>query len=245
MAAGDAVGEAAAPPQIGLAGEDFEGGGAIDGDGHRHRRLIAGFRCRAHARGFRVSLGVRLERGELGAPEAFDLVEPIAQRAERLGAQAIDAHARVVLDAVLRDEAAICAGRAGGGSCSARSAPAPRPARRRGAASCATDRSTPRRVGSASASSVDVDGALTSFAARAALHEIPMVALGIDALVGAVGPIVGAVVGGRGLARDLGAGGLARAQCASTSSTWMHMTCVLAPPICFGARDDAQCRGRS
>src|SRR5712691_4498254 len=51
------------------------------------------------------ALRVRLEGVELLAPKRLHLIEPPAQRSELLAPEAVDAHARVVLQAVLLDEA--------------------------------------------------------------------------------------------------------------------------------------------
>src|SRR5262245_13551160 len=66
---------------------------------------------------------------------------------------------------------------------------------------------TPRRVGSASAASVRSTLPGIRVGVADALHEEPLVALGVQGSVGAVRPVVLAVVVGLGLAEDLGTPG--------------------------------------
>jgi hypothetical protein len=53
-----------------------------------------------------AALGVRLERGELPAPEGVDLGQPALQPAERLRPQPVEAHPRVVFDPTALDQPA-------------------------------------------------------------------------------------------------------------------------------------------
>src|SRR5262249_23131317 len=50
-------------------------------------------------------LRIRPERGELARPKRFDLLDPRAQRMERLEPKAVDAHARIVALMLLLHEA--------------------------------------------------------------------------------------------------------------------------------------------
>jgi len=53
------------------------------------------------------SLGVRLERGELGRPERFDLLKPSAKNGETLWPQPVHTDARVMVNPAVLDEAAV------------------------------------------------------------------------------------------------------------------------------------------
>ena len=94
---------ATAPPRVELAGEHSEGELRLDLDVDRDGHRVAA----THDRPFLgAALGVRLERGELPAPERVDLIEPALQMTERLRPQPIEPYPRILVDPAPLDQPA-------------------------------------------------------------------------------------------------------------------------------------------